>query len=221
MRTWSEYSFIFHFTLMILFSLVPGEEKSRLMAAETIPYTIVQKDGPIEIRQYEPYSVAEMEITSLFEEAGSMAFRPLFRYISGKNSSQRKIAMTAPVTQEAAEKENRTPLTEAAVWKIGFVMPSHLSFETLPSPDDPAITIRRIPARRIAALRYSGTWSHERYSRFLEQLEIWIRKNGYRILDQPVFARYDPPFMPFFMRHNEILIPIEREATGEPGRQEH
>jgi hypothetical protein len=41
------------------------------------------------------------------------------------------------------------------------MMPASYTLETLPEPDDPEIIIRRVPPRRIAAVRYSGFWSEK------------------------------------------------------------
>ena len=35
-----------------------------------------------------------------------------------------------------------------------------------------------------------------------------MEKEGLRAVGEPVWARYDPPFMPWFLRTNEILVEI-------------
>ena len=94
-------------------------------------------------------------------------------------------------------------------WVISFMMPSHYTLESLPRPTDPRITLRRIPARRIAAVRYSGFWSEKGYLKQKAELSDWIAKQGLKISGDPIWARYDPPFMPWFMRRNEVMVPIE------------
>ena len=70
-------------------------------------------------------------------------------YIFGKNRGERKIAMTAPVTQTEGKKIAMTaPVTQAASgedgarWRIQFMMPAEYSLEALPEPLDPAIRFR-------------------------------------------------------------------------------
>ena len=82
--------------------------------------------------------------------------------------------------------------------------------ETLPQPLNPEIILKRVPARLMAAITYSGTWSRKRYDEKKALLESFIKKEGLRPLGEPVFARYNPPFMPWFMRRNEVLIPVQR-----------
>jgi effector-binding domain-containing protein len=88
-------------------------------------------------------------------------------------------------------------------------MPAHYARQTLPQPLDPTVVLREMPARKIAALRYSGTWSRRRYERNKARLEAFIQEKGMQIIGESVFARYDPPFQLFFLRRNEVLIPVE------------
>ena len=80
--------------------------------------------------------------------------------------------------------------------------------ETIPLPVDTSIVLREIPAHRAAAIRYSGTWSEEKYRKHLDLLQNWIEQNSLEPTGQPLWARYNAPFVPWFMRRNEILIPI-------------
>src|SRR5512137_2997530 len=137
------------------------------MATEKPKYTVVQQVGGLEVRQYAPYLVAETEVTGSREEAGNAGFRRLAGYIFGGNRGERKIAMTAPVAQQegariamtAPVSQQETPDRGPSTWVIQFMMPSGYTRATLPEPLDPAIRFRDVPARRLVALRYSGTWS--------------------------------------------------------------
>lgn len=188
------------------------------MAVEEAPYRVVQKETTFELREYEPQILAEVVVGGDLEDAGNQAFNLLFRYISGENRGRAKIAMTAPVAQERApEKIAMTaPVGQQAApggWAVSFMMPSSYTMETLPVPDNPAVVIRQVPARRVAAVRYSGTWSGARYRAHLAKLEAWIRARGLVPSGDPVWARYNPPFTPWFLRRNEVMIPV---ATPKP-----
>lgn len=188
------------------------------MAVEEAPYRVVQKETTFELREYEPQILAEVVVGGDLEDAGNQAFNLLFRYISGENRGRAKIAMTAPVAQERApEKIAMTaPVGQQAApggWAVSFMMPSSYTMETLPVPDNPAVVIRQVPARRVAAVRYSGTWSGARYRAHLAKLEAWIRARGLVPAGDPVWARYNPPFTPWFLRRNEVMIPV---ATPKP-----
>lgn len=183
------------------------------MATEEAPYTVVKTDDIFELRDYPPQILAEVVVDADLEEAGNKAFRPLFRYISGDNKSRSTIAMTAPVSQERlGEKISMTaPVSQqriAGKWAVSFMMPASYTMETLPIPDNPAIKLRQVPARRMAAVCYSGFWSEEKYLLNRARLETWMRENRLVADGEPVWARYNPPFTLWFMRRNEILIPV-------------
>jgi hypothetical protein len=183
-----------------------GVEKAR--------YSVLEKDGPFELRLYEPCIVAETVVESDFREAGNIAFRRLYKYISGENRTRESIAMTAPVNQEArSEKIAMTaPVNQQRSgdsWVISFLMPAKYTMQTLPEPLDPSVTLRESPARKMASVRYSGTWSWKRYEEHRTRLMEFIAKRGWKALGEPIFARYDPPFQLPFLRRNEILIPVE------------
>jgi len=192
------------------------------LTVEETPYDVVRKDKRFELRDYPTYIVAETVVDGTLEEAGDKAFNRLFDYISGKNRARDKIAMTAPVSQERASTKiaMTSPVSQRrgeGGWVVSFTMPAKYTLETLPEPEDPDVILRQVPARRMAAVRYSGVWSEERYLRFRQELESWIEKNAFRILGEPIWARYNPPFTPWFLRRNEILIPVDTEETREKG----
>ncbi len=199
--------------LLLLITLLTGV---RAMAIEEAPFTVVKASGIFEVRDYEPHILAETLVDGTLEDAGNKAFRRLFNYISGANRSRSSIAMTAPVSQESSgEKITMTaPVSQqpsAGKWAVSFMMPASYTLATLPVPDDNSITLRQVPARRMAAVRYSGTWSEKNYLEYKERLENWIRENGFKISGEPLWARYNPPFTLWFLRRNEILIPIVSE----------
>jgi hypothetical protein len=186
------------------------------MAIEKPKYRVVQQLGGIEVREYPPFLVAETEVSGSREEAGNAGFRTLASYIFGKNKGEKKIAMTAPVAQQEGAKIAMTaPVSQqerveggASTWVIQFMMPAEYTRDRLPEPLDPAIQFREVSARRVVALRYSGTWSEERYLEKLAELRGAMEKEGLRAVGEPVWARYDPPFMPWFLRTNEILVEV-------------
>ena len=197
--------------LLAIASVVAGATQT--MAIEEATYSVVKKDDNFEIRDYPPHLIAETLVVGSLEEAGSKAFKILFGYISGENRSRRKVEMTAPVSQQAnPEKIKMTaPVGQQRVedkWAVSFMMPASYSLETLPEPENPKVTLRRVPGRRMAAVRYSGFWSEKGYLKNKRKLESWINDSGLEIAGGPFWARYNAPFIPWFLRRNEIMIPI-------------
>ena len=145
------------------------------------------------------------------EEAGNQGFRILAGYIFGKNKGERKIAMTAPVAQAPAKIEMTAPVTQAADnggYVVQFTMPSKYTLETLPEPLDPQVKLKDVPGGRFAVIRYSGTWSERNYKEHLEKLERGVEAAGLRTTGSPIYSRYNAPFVPWFMRRNEIWLKL-------------
>jgi effector-binding domain-containing protein len=95
------------------------------------------------------------------------------------------------------------------------MMPSSYTLETLPQPENPKVTLRQVPARRMAAVRYSGFWSEKGYLEHKLELEAWIQQQGLTIEGDSIWARYNSPFTLWFMRRNEVLIPVSVDAGQE------
>ena len=85
--------------LVGILSLLAG---ANAMAIEEPKYELVKSYPEFELRRYEPFLVAETEITGDFDGVGNQAFRILAAYIFGENKSQAKMEMTAPVNQRPA-----------------------------------------------------------------------------------------------------------------------
>lgn len=190
------------------------------MAAEEASYEVLKQDGKFEVRQYAGHILAETVVEGNLEDAGSKAFNRLFGYISGENKMQDKVAMTAPVSQQpAGEKIAMTSPVgqqrDGENWAVSFMMPEAYSMETLPEPNDPLIVLRQVPPRTMAAVRYSGFWSEKNYQKHKAELEEWMAGEGLIIAGDPVWARYNAPFTPWFLRRNEILVPVEAGGARE------
>jgi len=201
-------------SVLLLAGLAFAMSRGVAMGTEEAAYSVEKKDGVFELRHYEIQVVAEVFVDGSMEDAGNKAFRPLFNYISGANRTQGKIAMTAPVGQQAEGQKiaMTAPVGQEAAsnqWAVSFTMPAQFTMETLPAPTDESVRLRIVPARRVATVRYSGTWTQKRYERNLARLREWMKSNGLAANGEPVWARYNPPFTPWFLRRNEILVPIE------------
>ena len=193
-----------------------------LLAAATMPshaieeptYSVVQKTEQFEVRQYEPYLVAEVVVPGPANEAGSQGFKLLGGYIFGKNKGERKLEMTAPVTQQAAppiKLEMTAPVTQAATpggFLVQFVMPKGYTLATLPEPLDARVKLREVPGNRVAVIRFSGSWSQSLYEEKLQTLRGALSAAGMATVGEPVSSRYNSPFSLPFMRRNEIWLSL-------------
>jgi SOUL heme-binding protein len=185
------------------------------MAIEEPDYQVVRTIDDIEIRDYASMIVAEIEIAGAADDAGSQAFPILAGYIFGKNKGERKFAMTAPVVQtEAPVRLPMTaPVTQAAVsggHVVQFVLPRGVTLASAPEPLDARVHVREMAPRRMAVIRYAGLWSEANYAEHLARLKEVLASSGLEAIGAPIFSRYNAPFTPWFLRRNEIWMPLAK-----------
>ena len=190
------------------------------MTAEAIEeplFTVVQKAEVFEVRQYAPYLVAEVVVPGPVSEAGNQGFRLLGAYIFGKNRGERKLEMTAPVTQTSVpatpvKLEMTAPVTQTAAaggFLVQFVMPKGYTLATLPEPLDERVKLREVPASRIAVIRFSGSWSQSTYEEQLLLLRNALAAANLSTQGEAISSRYNSPFSLPFLRRNEIWLNLQ------------
>lgn len=203
--------------LTLLFTGVASATSS--LAIEKPAHTVVTthsfEGDQIEIRDYPPYQVAETVVqSSTLEKASTEGFKRLAAFIFGENTASTKMAMTAPVETESSVKLDMTaPVsTEGGngTWKIRFVMPSQYTLETLPRPKDSRIQIQTVPARRLAVIVFSGRWTDENFATHTDRLQRFLSEQKMTVSGSPVIARYNMPLTPWFLRTNEVQIPVSQ-----------
>ncbi len=175
-------------------------------------YTVLESEGNIEIREYAPIIVAEVEVHGERMKALNQGFRLIADYIFGNNLSFQKVAMTAPVTQEAGEKIAMTaPVTQDGVgdsWKVRFVMPSRYTLDTLPKPKNQNVQLMAIAAKKFVAIRFSGFNTEKNINSHRETLLKYIAEHHLSVVGQPTTAFYNPPWTLPFLRRNEIMVEL-------------
>lgn len=158
-------------------------------------YDVVATYPNAELRKYARCTVADVTLTGSAERVGNRAFGPLVRYISAK-----QLAMTAPVLQVEAEAQSQ--------WTVSFVLPGGKAASDYPLPDDSKVSLREIPEHLAMASRWSGRWTFDSVEQHTTALREVIRQQGLIETGPPVWARYDPPWKPWFLRRNEVLIDV-------------
>jgi len=183
-------------------------------ATEEPDYKVVQKFEDIEVREYSAYTVAEVVVPGPAADAGSLAFPILAGYIFGKNRGERKLAMTAPVTQaiEPIKLDMTAPVTQTTApggFRVQFVLPKGVTMASAPEPLDTRITLRDIAPSRVAVIRYSGFWSDANYDQHLVKLQADLRDADLVWEGEAIYSRYNAPFTPWFLRRNEIWLHLK------------
>jgi hypothetical protein len=205
--------------------------------SEQQPFELVRRYSDFELRRYPAHMVAEVEVEATFDRAGNAAFRRLFDYINGNNTARQSVAMTAPVLQGAApprkpssQKVRMTapvlqqgPLGAApadggasgeGAYVVAFVLPEGMTEDSAPMPADPRVRIRTVPGSTAAVVRFSGRGTESDVVKRLRQLQEALPAAGLRPSGPPRFARFDPPFKPWFLRHNEVIQDVALDRTA-------
>ena len=178
-------------------------------------YDVLQRFPVFEVRRYAEHLVAEVEVDGSFANAGNQAFGTLVGFISGRNSSRGSIAMTAPVVQESASTKIsmtspvvQAPAAESGRHVVAFVMPAEFTLDTLPVPSDLRVKVRLVSAEVAAAKSFTGRWTERTYQEQLAELRTAVERAGLEVSGEPRFARFDPPWTPWFLRRNEVVLPV-------------
>lgn len=198
--------------LMLFISFAGGAA----MAVEEPKFVSVKKVGAIELRDYPAVIAAEVTVGGTRAEASSAGFRLLAGYIFGGNTRKQSIEMTAPVVQKGNASE-KIAMTAPVImndtngqWIVRFIMPSGYTMETLPEPNDPKVRLVPVAPVRMAVIRFSGLAREGDVESNTKTLQQFISSEKLNDTSIASLARYDPPWTPWFMRRNEIMIPISR-----------
>lgn len=173
---------------------------------DSVPYDVIETVEGVEIRSYPTIILAKVK--GLSDE---MAFRILFRYITGENKVRQEIAMTAPVISTGPTYQ-RIAMTRPVFSddiSFSFVLPSSYSMSTVPQPLDARIEMVEIGPRRLAVLRFSGRLHRESIQEKEDLLLSVLEKIGLKFRGEPFLMRYNGPGTPGFLRRNEVAVELE------------
>ena len=189
---------------------------TNLSALEEPKYSVLKEYENFEIRNYDSYLVAEVDIEGSYNKTGNEAFRILAGYIFGDNQSSTKMNMTAPVESEAIQSPEKMNMTAPVFsnknfngYTYRFVMESKYTQETLPVPNNSKIRITEIKDRVMAVISFSGRWSQKNFEKHEQILVNDLKNEGIGVASEAIYARYNAPFTPWFLRRNEIMFEIE------------
>lgn len=187
-------------------------------AIEEPSYEVIEERQGYEIRRYEPYIIAEVTFYGPYDNVGDRAFRILADYIFGENTSNTKMEMTAPVESATVPGGTKMAMTAPVLsnavddsanrYRYAFVIERQYSLESVPRPLDERIQLRQIGARTVAVHRFSGSWRTSNFEQHKDILLDALQRDGVETIGRPYFARYNAPFVPWFMRRNEVIIEI-------------
>lgn len=154
---------------------------------EIQPYEVIKAIDSVEIRFYPS--------ATLVQTSGGNNFGKLFRYISGSNESEEKIAMTAPVYMNEDKSE------------MAFVMPLDVHQRGAPKPMGKNVSLRITEPRYVAAIRYGGYTNASKEATHTKRLMKALEDNSIEAKGAVEFLGYDSPYK-FYNRRNEVMVEI-------------
>ena len=183
------------------------------MAIETPSYKVLKKQGKIEIREYQPYLIASVYVSSeSYGSAGSYGFRALADYIFGDNTKAGKIPMTAPVNTEMSEQIPMTAPVDTTMqngkYKVSFTMPASYTMQDIPKPNNKEVTLEEVPKHKTAAIVFAGYTSQTKVESKISELIDWAKDNSIKLIGSAILSRYDSPWKPGFIRRNEVSFKV-------------
>ncbi|MDQ3199086.1 MAG: heme-binding protein, partial [Verrucomicrobiota bacterium] len=82
----------------------------------------------------------------------------------------------------------------------------------VPQPSGEDVSLGKVEAARFAVLRFRGGRTEKTEQSAIAALDEWLRAQKITPRGEPMFAYYDPPWTPIFMRRNEVMRRIEKRA---------
>jgi hypothetical protein len=79
-----------------------------------------------------------------------------------------------------------------------------------PSPSDSKVSVVRVPAHLAAARKFGGSWNKEKFNNEGTRLLEEVAKAGLVPVGNLYWSRFDPPWKPGFLKHNEVLIRVKK-----------
>ena len=210
-------------SIAVVVVLIAGVMVGPIMSnVEKPDYTVVKQEENFEVRKYPPVLAAEVTVQGAREDAIGDGFKLLADFIFGNNTKKTEIAMTAPVEQqnqqEATTSENiamTAPVEQEAAdgskgsWTVRFIMPSKYTKQTLPKPNNDKVKIKQIPAKKVAAIRFSGRNTDANLKKHEKQLAKYLEQQNLTPKSHPTYAFYNPPWILPPMRRNEVMVEVE------------
>ena len=186
--------------------------RSVMSHIETPVYKVIKSDKNIEIRQYDPMLIAQVEVSGKREEAIKAGFRSLADYIFGNNTVSQSMAMTAPVQQQSMKIAMTAPVEQQShngLWQVSFVMPTEYTIKSLPKPVNKQVKIKVMPERQFVVIRFSGMITDSNIQKHEDMLRSFVKTRNLLVQGAAKYAFYNAPWTLPFLRRNEVMFELK------------
>jgi len=183
--------------ILALFVIVQVFAFSGRKNIESYSYQVVKKYKDFEIRNYEASLFTTVKLSSKgYKDTSRKGFSILAGYIFGDNDKNKKIAMTSPVAMS---------LEDSAT--MMFMVPREFDKKTLPKPNQSQINFVEEPAKKIAAISFTGWANDEKIEKYQKKIKLILDTENISYTNQFYFFGYNPPYE-IFNRKNEVIVEL-------------
>lgn len=147
-------------------------------------------NGMIDIKTIPAAKLMVAEAPGDYFDGNNDMFRTLFRYISSND-----VSMTVPVEAQIKKAQMKF-----------YVGSADISKDLL---EEGGVKVINIPERTVASIGIRGSYSKKQYETNKQKLTAWLQENTrYQIAGGAYAVYWDAPFVPWFMKHSEVHIPV-------------
>ena len=173
-------------------------------------FTVLDRAGPLEVREYGPRMAAETKVDAAEVAARSEGFTRLAGYIFGRNAGSVKLAMTAPVAQQPGKAIAMTAPVAQDGSVIRFFLPAGMTAASAPKPLDERVQVVDVPGEVVAVLRFAGSTGPDAVAARKAELMAALPGSAWAAEGAPFAWFYDPPWTLPPLRRNEVAVRVRR-----------
>lgn len=190
-----------------LFSILTLISTTSMAKTLDTKYEVIKKiTDSIEIREYQDLTLItthDKDCQTENQESSktqNKLFRPLFNFITGNNSDDKKYNMTTPVFAKV----------QKGCSSLSFVIANEDN-EKIPAPNDKEVEVSTLKSSKFIVIRFSGRAIDKNFAKYETILREEIEKQGIRAdLSQPIRAYYNAPWTLPFLKRNEVMFRVKK-----------
>jgi len=153
--------------------------------------------GALEVKALPAARLMLAESPQGYFSANNNLFGKLFRFISRNH-----IPMTAPVEARV----------QPGVMVFYMDAASAKRLDVLPAAD---VQLQDVPPRQVAAIGIRGSYSEANFREAEAKLRAWVAQRAdLEVTGEAYGVYWNSPFVPFFLKHSEVHLPIREKAKA-------
>lgn len=147
-------------------------------------------NGTIDIKIIPSAKLMVAEAPGNYFDGNNDMFRRLFRYINTND-----VSMTVPVEAQVEKAQMKFYVGSADIEKD--------------LAEQGGVKVVDVPERTVVSIGIRGSYSKKKFETNRDKLTTWLQENTrYQSAGEAYAVYWDAPFVPWFMKHSEVHIPV-------------